>query len=80
MTSRFRADVELDATPNNAAVFQAVATDSSYYDGPDSVDVSLDGSIRITVSANRLAHLRAGLNSALRLAKAGNDAVESVKL
>ena len=78
MTSRFSAEIVIDAGPHTEAVFKSIQVDNSYYDGPDTVDISLDGVIRITVSADRVSHLRAGINSVLRLAKTGSESLESV--
>ena len=64
--------------PRTEAVFKSIQVDNSYYDGPDTVDISLDGAaIRIIVSADRVSHLRAGINSVLRLAKTSSESLES---
>ncbi len=78
MTSRFSADIAVDAGPRNKAVYDAVTADGRYYDGPDDVDVQLDDMVRIRVSSDRVAHLRAAVNSALRLARTADDSIRSV--
>ncbi len=78
MTSRFRADITIDAGPHSKAIFRSIQVDNAYYTGPDSVRVAYDGAIRVAVSADRVSHLRAGVNSVLRLAKAGGESLQSV--
>lgn len=80
MTSRFSAEITIDAGPHTEAIFRSIQVDNAYYTGPDSVQVTLEGVIRVTVSADRMSHLRAGVNSVLRLAKAGGESLESVGL
>ena len=77
MTSRFRADITIDAGPHTGAIFRSIQVDNAYYTGPDSVQVTYDGVIRVAVSADRVSHLRAGVNSVLRLAKAGDESLQS---
>lgn len=77
MTSRFRADITIDAGPHTEAIFRSIQVDNAYYTGPDSVQVTLDGVvIRVAVSADRVSHLRAGVNSVLRLAKVGGESLQ----
>ena len=78
MTSRFSAHIIIDAGPRNDAIYGAILVDGRYYDGPDHTHVSLDGGVQVDVSANRISHLRAGVNSVLRLAQAADDSIESV--
>ena len=79
MISRFSASIRLDAGPSARALHDSLSVDNAYYDGPDTVDIRRtdDGIIIIEVSASRLAHLRAGINSVLRLAKAAHGTIES---
>ena len=78
MTSRFSARITIDAGSRNEAIYEAVLADGRYYDGPDRIGVSLDKHVDIDVSADRISHLRAGINSVLRLAQAADGAIESV--
>ena len=78
MTSRFSARIAIDAGPRNGAIYGAVSADGRYYDGPDRIRVSLNECVDIEVSADRVSHLRAGVNSVLRLAQAADGAIESV--
>lgn len=78
MTYGYSADISIDAGRYNAAICEAIQADAKYYDGPDEVKVWLEGAVHIRVSANRLPHLRAGLNSVLRLARAAAGSLESI--
>lgn len=78
MTSRFSARISIDAGSRNGAIYGAVSADGRYYDGPDHIRVSLNDRVDIEVSADRISHLRAGVNSVLRLAHAADCAIESV--
>ena len=78
MTSRFSARITIDAGPRNDAIYESVLADGRYYDGPDHTTVLLNRHVRIDVSADRISHLRAGINSVLRLAQAADEAIESV--
>lgn len=78
MTSRFRARITIRAGPRDGAIHDAVAADGLYYDGPDHMQVSLEDGVRIDIAADRISHLRAGVNSALRLAQAADDSIRSV--
>ena len=78
MTSRFSARITIHAGPRNHAIYEAVLADGRYYDGPDHSRVSQDEHVDIDVSADRISHLRAGVNSVLRLAQAADGAIESV--
>jgi len=42
--------------------------------------MSLDKKITILIDAKELSHLRANLNSTLRLIQTSNDSIESVKI
>ena len=42
--------------------------------------MSFDKKITILIDAHELSHLRANLNSTLRLVQASNDSIESVKI
>ena len=78
MTSRYKTDIVIDAGPYTKSVYESILVDNEYYDGPDSIDISYDdGSIKITVTAHRLAHIRAGINSILRLVQAAHDTLST---
>ncbi|MBI1657434.1 MAG: hypothetical protein IS632_01485 [Thaumarchaeota archaeon] len=78
MTSRFRARITIRAGPRNGAIYGAVSADGLYYEGPDRVRMSLEDDVQIDITADRISHLRAGVNSVLRLAQAADDSIRSV--
>lgn len=78
MTSKFSASVVVRAGPRNGSIYDAISADGLYYDGPDHVHISLDDGVRIEVAAERISHLRAGINSVLRLAQAADHSITSV--
>lgn len=78
MTSKYRTDIVIDAGQYTKSVYESILVDNEYYDGPDSIEISYDaGSIKITVTAQRLAHMRAGINSILRLVQAAHDTLST---
>lgn len=78
MTSRYRTDIVIDAGQYTKSVYESILVDNEYYDGPDAIDISYnDKSIKITVTAKRLAHMRAGINSILRLVQAAHDTLRT---
>lgn len=77
MTSKYKTDIVIDAGQYTKSVYESILVDNEYYDGPDSIDITYDGSIKITVTAKRLAHMRAGINSILRLVQAAHDTLRS---
>lgn len=81
MTLKFSAKIEISAGKKNKTIFKSLETDNRYYDeNPTQTDISLDDKIVISVCAAELSHLRANLNSTLRLIQASNDSLESVKI
>lgn len=78
MTSKFSAHVDIDAGTRNAAIYDAIMADELYYDGPDNMAVQLNEKVCIDMEASRVSHLRAAVNSALRLALAADDTILSV--
>lgn len=79
--SNFKAKIEISAGKRNMAIFKSIETDNKFYDeNPTKTNLSLDGKIAILIETNELSHLRANLNSTLRLVQASNDSIESVKI
>ena len=80
--SRYSATITVDAAENTAAVYESISTDEAFYpENPVSMSITIDDCMGITVSSgsDSLAHLRANLNSTLRLIQAGHGAIESAK-
>ncbi len=81
MMSKFSAKITIDAKENTKAIFDSVNTDNEYYpENPTKTKISFDKKISIYIESDHLPHLRANINSTLRLIKASNDSIESVKL
>ncbi len=79
--SNYKAKIEISAGKRTKSVFDSIETDNRFYDeNPTKTNFSLDEKITITIDAQEIAHLRANLNSTLRLVQASNDSIESVKI
>lgn len=81
MTSRFSARISVDAGENTGAVFDSVNADNEQYpENPARTKMRLNKTLEIEIESGHLPHLRASLNSALRLIQACNSTIESVKI
>ena len=78
--SNFDAKVIIDARENTRAVFDSINTDNEFYpENPTKTRMTLDKDIVVSIESDHLPHLRANLNSTLRLIQASYTAIESVK-
>ena len=81
MTSKFSAEVEIFAQGKTDSIFKSLQTDNKFYsENPTKTKMSFDKKITILIDAQELSHLRANLNSTLRLVQTSNDSIESVKI
>lgn len=81
MTLNYSAKIQVSAGKKNKAIFKSLETDNKFYDeNPTQTKLTLDKEIKILIDTQELAHLRANLNSTLRLIQTSNDAIESVKI
>ena len=81
MTLNFSAKIIVDAKDKTKAIFDSVNTDNEFYpENPVKTQITFDEKITITVETDQLTHLRANLNSTLRLIQASYDSIESVKI
>ena len=81
MTSNFNAKILVDAKEKTKSIFDSVNTDNEYYpENPTKTKMSLNEKIEIYIESDHLPHLRANLNSTLRLIQASYDSIESVKI
>lgn len=81
MTSKYSAKIKISAQEKTKSIFQSLQTDNKFYsENPTKTMMSLDKEIIILIDAQELSHLRANLNSTLRLVQASNDSIESVKI
>ena len=82
MTSNYSAKIEVFAGKRTKAIFKSIETDNKFYDeNPTKTEMMFnDKIITILIEAQELSHLRANLNSTVRLVQASNDSIESVKI
>ncbi len=81
MTSSFSAKITVDAKDKTKAIYDSVNADNEFYpENPVKTEINLDEKITLLVESEHLPHLRANLNSTLRLIQASYDSIESVKM
>ena len=80
--SAFRAVIQVSAKDKTKAIFDSISIDNKFYpENPTKTTVSLkNNTLDISIQTDELPHLRANLNSTLRLIQASYDSVESLKL
>ena len=79
--SNFSAKIELSAGNKTRSIFQSIETDNKFYhENPGKSKFSFNEKIEILIEADEISHLRANLNSTLRLVQTSNDSLESVKI
>ena len=81
MTLNFSAKIIVDAKDKTKAIFDSINTDNEFYpENPTKTMMSFKETISIDIESEQIPHLRANLNSTLRLIQASYDAIESVKI
>jgi KEOPS complex subunit Pcc1 len=81
MTSKYSAKIEISADKKTKSIFDSLQTDEKFYsENPTKTKMSFNKKITILIDAQELSHLRANLNSTLRLVQTSNDSIESVKI
>jgi KEOPS complex subunit Pcc1 len=81
MTLNYSAKITVDAKDKTTAIYDSVNTDNEFYpENPVETEIKFDEKLVISVESNHLPHLRANLNSTLRLIQASYDSIESVKI
>lgn len=81
MTSKYSAKIEISADKKTKSIFDSLQTDEKFYsENPTKTKMLFDKKITILIDAQELSHLRANLNSTLRLVQASNGSIESVKI
>ncbi len=81
MTLNFSAKITVDAKDKTKAIFDSINTDNDFYpENPVKTTIMYNENIVISVESEQLTHLRANLNSTLRLIQASHDSIESVKI
>jgi len=80
MTLSYSAKIIIDAKDKTRAIYDSVNIDNEFYpENPVKTEIKFDEKITILVESEHLPHLRANLNSTLRLIQASYDSIESVK-
>jgi len=81
MTSSFNAKIEIYAKEKTSAVFDSVNIDNKFYpENPTKTEIFYKDKITILVESNQLPHLRANLNSSIRLIQASFDSIKAVNI
>jgi KEOPS complex subunit Pcc1 len=81
MTSKFNAKIEIFAKEKTKSIFDSIQTDNKFSSKtPTKTTMFFDKKIIILIDAQELSHLRANLNSTLRLVQVSYDSIESVKI
>ncbi|MCJ8306155.1 MAG: hypothetical protein HRU07_03790 [Nitrosopumilus sp.] len=81
MTLNYSAKITVDAKDKTNAIYDSVNIDNEFYpENPVKTEIKFDEKLTILVESNHLPHLRANLNSTLRLIQASYDSIESVKI
>jgi KEOPS complex subunit Pcc1 len=81
MTLNYSAKITVDAKDKTNAIYDSVNIDNEFYpENPVETEIKFDEKLVISVESNHLPHLRANLNSTLRLIQASYDSIESVKI
>jgi len=80
--SQFNATLIIKDKDRTQAIFDSISADNRFYpENPTRTRISLKkNSIHIEITADELAHLRANLNSTLRLIQASSDSLQSLGL
>ena len=81
MTLNFSAKIEVTAKEKTKAIFDSISVDNKFYpENPTKTKISYDKNILIEITAKQIPHLRANINSTLRLIQASNDSINSAKV
>jgi KEOPS complex subunit Pcc1 len=81
MISKYSAKIEISAEKNTKSIFESLQTDDKFYaENPTKTKMLFDKKITILIDTQEISHLRANLNSTLRLVQTSNDSIESVKI
>ena len=79
MTSNFSSKITVDAKEKTRAIFDSINTDNEFYpENPTKTSMKLQEKIVISIESEQISHLRANLNSTLRLIQASYETIESV--
>lgn len=82
MTLALSAVLSIKTKEKTKAIFDSLSADNQFYpENPTKTKISMKKNyLHIQIDADELAHLRANLNSTLRLVQASSDSLESLRL
>ena len=81
MTSNYSIKIIVDAKSKTKAIYDSINIDNEFYpENPVKTKLKFNKKISIDAESENLPHLRANLNSTLRLIQASYDSIESVKI
>lgn len=82
MTLALSAILSIKTKEKTKAIFDSLSADNRFYpENPTKTKISMKKNyLHIQIDADELAHLRANLNSTLRLVQASSDSLESLRL
>ena len=81
MTLNYSAKITVDAKDKTTAIYDSVNADNEFYpEKPVKTKIKLNQKLVISVETDQITHLRANLNSTLRLIQASYDSIQSVKI
>lgn len=82
MTLTLNAILSIKTKEKTKAIFDSLSADNRFYpENPTKTSMDMKKNyIHIQIDADELAHLRANLNSTLRLIQASSDSLESLRL
>jgi KEOPS complex subunit Pcc1 len=81
MTLNFSTKIEFSADKQTKAIFDSVSVDNKFYpENPTKTKITFNKKIKIEIESDQIPHLRANLNSTLRLIQASYDSINSVKI
>jgi KEOPS complex subunit Pcc1 len=76
MTLSFSAKITVSAKDKSKSIYDSINVDNEFYpENPVKTLIEFDGNVVISVESGHLAHLRANLNSTLRLIQASYDSI-----
>ncbi len=81
MTLKFNAKIQFFSDNETSSIYDSINTDNEFYpENPTKTKISFDKEILIELESEHLPHLRANINSTLRLLQASYDTINSVKI
>ncbi len=79
--SAYSAEISVNAKEKAKAIFDSLSADNKFYpENPTKTKISMKKhTLQISIGSDELPHLRANINSILRLIQASHDSLESTK-